>query len=168
MAHFSCFKLAKTARVALAALSLALVAVAGTPLASPAFGDHHGETKSPKSWNLAKLKTMKLEPLPDIDWAPVESGTKKNTETVFYEGDNVVVVWEAGPAKLLIPEPTTYDEFVVVLKGTLVLTDAAGKSATYTEGDMFTVPKGFSGTWDMTEEFRELIVIDAKLYNAEF
>ena len=122
----------------------------------------------PSVWQFDALKEMALEKLPDIDWTPVESGTRRNSETTLFEGQNVVVVWEAGPAKLRIDEPFTYDEFVLVLKGELVLTDTAGNSQTYKEGDMFMVPKGFTGTWDMTEEYRELIIVDTQSYNADY
>lgn len=121
----------------------------------------------PPAWNADGLNAMELGALPDIDWTPIESGTARNSETVLFEGENVVSVWDAGPAKLTIDTPFPYDEFVVVLKGELVLTDQEGNSATYKEGDMFMVPKGFVGTWDMTEEYRELIVIDTEAYNAD-
>jgi uncharacterized cupin superfamily protein len=42
-----------------------------------------------------------------------------------------------------------------------VLSDNDGNSATYKKGDMFVVPKGFEGAWDMTEEYREFIIINA-------
>ena len=121
----------------------------------------------PEAWRIQILKDMDLDALPDIDWMPVASGTKENSETVLFEGDNIVSVWEAGPAKLIIDTPFTYDEFVVVLKGELVLSDNEGNSMTYKQGDMFMVPKGFVGTWDMTEEYRELIVVDTEAYYAE-
>jgi hypothetical protein len=33
---------------------------------------------------------------------------------------------------------------------------------------MFVVPKGFVGTCDMTQEYREFIVIDTEAYNVSF
>ncbi|MEO0397831.1 MAG: cupin domain-containing protein [Pseudomonadota bacterium] len=119
----------------------------------------------PAPWSIEGLKTMTLDALPDIDWAPVESGTARNAETVVFEGQNIVSIWDAGPAKLILDEPLPYDEFVVVLKGTLVLTNQKGEMQTYTEGDMFMLPKGFKGVWEMTEEYRELIVVDTDTYN---
>lgn len=119
----------------------------------------------PKALNLTELTTMKLGALPDIDWMPVESGTLHNSETVFFEGQTTTLVWEAGPAKLVFDSPSTYDEFVLVLKGELILTDTAGNSSTYMPGDTFTLPKGFVGTWNMTEEFRELVVVETAAYN---
>ncbi|MEX0706703.1 MAG: cupin domain-containing protein [Woeseia sp.] len=126
-----------------------------------------GDLAPPDAWSIRILNEMNLEALPDIDWMPVASGTKKNSESVLFEGDNTVLVWEAGPAKLIVDTPFTYDEFVVVLDGTLVLSDNEGNSTTYTKGEMFMVPKGFVGTWDMTEKYRELIVVDTAAYNAE-
>lgn len=52
-----------------------------------------------------------------------------------------------------------FDEFVLVLSGKSVLTDASGKSQTFVAGDFFIVPKGFSGTWESFGVYRELIVI---------
>tara|TARA_B100001750_G_C15455765_1_gene571496 strand:+ start:291 stop:779 length:489 start_codon:yes stop_codon:yes gene_type:complete len=129
-----------------------------------AFAEDSAGVKPPKSWNIAGLSTMELNDLPDIDWIPVESGTKRNSETLLFEGENIVSVWDAGPARLTMDTPLSFDEFVVVLKGELVLTDQDGNSVTYKPGDMFMLPKGFVGTWDMTEEYRELIVVDTTAY----
>lgn len=122
--------------------------------------------KPPQSWTLDSLNAMELEDLGDIDWITVQSGSLPNSESSLFEGDNIVAVWEGGPAILLLDTPTTYDEFVVVLKGELILSDNDGNKATYRQGDMFMLPKGFMGTWEMTEEYRELIVVDTDAYNA--
>jgi uncharacterized cupin superfamily protein len=66
-----------------------------------------------------------------------------------------------------LDKPVTYDEFVLVLKGELILSDNDGNSATCEKGDMFVVPKGFVGAWEMTEEYREFIVINAVTCNVE-
>lgn len=39
------------------------------------------------------------------------------------------------------------DEFMHLLKGSVVLTDASGHSQTYTTGDSFVIPKNFDGEW---------------------
>lgn len=121
----------------------------------------------PKAWTMKSLNTMKLEDLGKIDWMKVESGGEYNSETAIFEGENIVLVWDSGPAKLIFETPSSYDEFVVVLKGELILTDKSGNAATYKTGDMFMLPKGFMGTWDMTEDYRELIVVDTKAYKGE-
>ncbi len=139
------------------ALTLAVQSL--MPLGETAFAADAVDLSPPKSWNIADLNAMELGALPDIDWMPVESGTPRNSQTVLFEGENNVTVWDAGPAKLIFETPNTIDEFVVVLKGELILSDNDGNSTTYKQGDMFMLPKGFVGSWDMTEEYRELIVI---------
>lgn len=121
----------------------------------------------PQSWTADGLNAMELDALPEIDWITVESGSLVNSETEIFKGDNIVAVWEGGPAKLVFDAPSAYDEFVVVLKGELVLSDMGGNTVTYKPGDMFMLPKGFEGTWEMTSEYRELIVVDTAAYTEE-
>lgn len=52
-----------------------------------------------------------------------------------------------------------YDQFVLVLSGKSVLTDAAGNAQTFVAGDTFVVPRGFAGTWEEFGVYRELIVV---------
>ena len=67
-------------------------------------------------------------------------------------------IGEAGHSKNRVKN-YPYDQFVVVLSGKSVLTDAAGKTQTFTAGDYFVVPMGFTGTWEEFGVYRELIVI---------
>ena len=152
----------RPSQLALVAGSFAAGAVAAVALASEA--SHHSP---PPVWTMETLNAMELDALPDMEGDYLLSGTGRQSETVIFEGENVVSVWDAGPANLAIDEPFPYDEFVVVLKGELILTDQDGHSMTYSEGDMFMVPKGFMGTWDMTTEYRELIVVDTTAYNED-
>jgi len=119
----------------------------------------------PESWSIAGLNAMELESLGKIDWITVEHGGQSNSETIIFEGENIVSVWDSSPARLVFDAPTTYDEFVIVLKGELILTGNAENAVTYKAGEMFMLKKGFLGTWEMTEDYRELIVVDTKAYN---
>lgn len=119
----------------------------------------------PESWSIAGLNAMELESLGKIDWITVEHGGQSNSETIIFEGENIVSVWDSSPARLVFDAPTTYDEFVIVLKGELILTGNAENAVTYKAGEMFKPKKGFLGTWEMTEDYRELIVVDTKAYN---
>ena len=95
----------------------------------------------------------------------VLSGHSKHSYHTFFSGEEVVVeVYEAEPAKLKIDEPWPYDEFIYVLSGKLVLTDARGEVTQFVAGDSLVVPKGFLGTWEMQGNFRELVVIEKKAY----
>ena len=63
-------------------------------------------------------------------------------------------------------EPTTLrlakkqDEYVMVLSGKLILTDADGQVQEFVAGDSLMVPKGFTGTRQMLGNYRELIVVE--------
>ncbi len=95
----------------------------------------------------------------------VLSGRSKHSYHTFFSGEEVVVeVYEAEPAKLEVDEPWPYDEFIYLLSGKLVLTDAKGKVTEYVAGESLVVPKGFLGTWEMQGRFRELVVIEKKAY----
>ena len=53
---------------------------------------------------------------------------------------------------------------MLVLNGKLILTDANGKVQEVVAGDSLMVPKGFTGTWQMLGNYRELIVVDRESY----
>ena len=111
---------------------------------------------------LAGLGLEEFEPFPK---EIVLSGRSKHSYHTFFSGGEVVVeVYEAEPAKLKIDEPWPYDEFICVLSGKLVLTDARGEVTQFVAGQSLVVPKGFIGTWEMQGNFRELVVIEKKAY----
>jgi uncharacterized cupin superfamily protein len=111
---------------------------------------------------LAGLGLEEFEPFPK---EIVLSGRSKHSYHTFFSGEEVVIeVYEAEPAKLKIAEPWPYDEFIYVLSGKLVLTDARGEMTEYVAGESLVVPKGFLGTWEMQGNFRELVVIEKKAY----
>ncbi len=111
---------------------------------------------------LAGLGLEEFEPFPK---EIVLSGRSKHSYHTFFSGEEVVVeVYEAQPAKLKIDEPWPYDEFIYLLSGKLVLTDAKGEVTQYVAGESLVVPKGFLGIWEMQGNFRELVVIEKQAY----
>ena len=111
---------------------------------------------------LAGLGLEEFEPFPK---EMVLSGRSKHSYHTFFSGEEVVVeVYAAEPAKLRIDEPWPYDEFIYLLSGKLVLTDAKGTVKEYVAGESLVVPKGFVGIWEMQGNFRELVVIEKKAY----
>ena len=54
--------------------------------------------------------------------------------------------------------PTDVDEFVYVLSGKLILTEANGTRHEYRPGDSLVLPVGYTGTWEMQGNYRELVV----------
>lgn len=111
---------------------------------------------------LAGLGLVEYEPFPP---EVVLEGRSRHRSHVFFTGDEIVVeVWEAEPAKLAISEPFPYDEFVYILSGKLILTDSQGKAREYAAGEFLVVPRGFTGTWHMFGNYRELVVIEKRAY----
>jgi uncharacterized cupin superfamily protein len=112
-----------------------------------------------------RLAARELGEYPPLPKEIVLEGSVKHRGHVFFSGEEIVVeVWEAGPAKLSIAEPFPYDEYVFIQSGKLILTDARGKRTEYVEGDSLVVPRGFTGTWEMLGNYRELVVIEKEAY----
>lgn len=54
-----------------------------------------------------------------------------------------------------------YDEHVVLLNGTATLTSPDGTREVFKKGDVFVVPKGWTGTWELRDSYRELICFES-------
>jgi uncharacterized cupin superfamily protein len=118
----------------------------------------------------AKLAGIGL-PAEEQFFAPedvLEGEHKPRGEVLFYGDQLIIEVYEDEPLTFRINEPYTFDEFVYVLDGKLILTGPDGVSQEYVAGDSLVVPKGFVGTWQMLGNFRELVVIERSAYEAEY
>jgi uncharacterized cupin superfamily protein len=70
-----------------------------------------------------------------------------------------VSIFESTPAKTNHRKrPTDVDEFVYVLSGKLILTEVNGTKHEYRPGDSLVLPVGYTGTWEMQGNYRELAV----------
>ncbi len=148
-------------------VSLALWAVFLVSL--PAMG---GEMDSPGGvrMNAEKLAGINL-PVEEAFMAPedVLKGEHRPRGEILHYGEELIVeVYEDEPATFRFDEPFIYDEFVTILSGKLILTATGGQSQEYVAGETLVVPKGFTGTWQMLGNFRELIVINRESYEAEY
>lgn len=77
-------------------------------------------------------------------------------------------IYEDDPATFAITDPFPFDEFVLVLSGKLILTDAGGQVHEFVAGDSLVVPKDFTGTWKMLGNYRELIAVGTTAYENAF
>ena len=147
----------KTSAILLAALLL---------FAAPAAAEEEKTgAPAPVRLDADKLAGLGLEEFEPFPKEMVLSGRSKHSYHTFFSGEEVVVeVYEAEPVTLKIDEPWPYDEFIYVLSGKLVLTDARGDVTQFVAGESLVVPKGFVGTWEMQGNFRELVVIEKKAY----
>ena len=156
------------------ALCTALL-VAGPTMAEEAGGNAMEEfkvetTPSPVRMNPDKLAGVDLtvgEPF--IAPEDILEGSHQPRGDYLYSGKELIVeIFEDGPATLAIVEPFPVDEYVMVMSGKLILTDADGQVQEFVAGDSLMVPKGFTGTWQMLGNYRELIVVERESYEKSF
>jgi hypothetical protein len=88
---------------------------------------------------------------------------------ILYNGEQLVLeVYEDDAATFRFGEPAPYDEFVLILSGKLILTGSDGVAQEFVAGDTLVVPKGFTGTWKMLGNYRELVVIERGAYEQAY
>ena len=110
------------------------------------------------------MQTMPLDSIPPYRAEDLLSGTGENWLKILHQGEILVAIYESKPALINIQNPFPFDEFVTVLEGQVTLTHINGQAQTYKKGDSFLVPKGFLGTWDMPEIYREMIVVKSEAF----
>lgn len=111
------------------------------------------------------LREETLEALPPWPEGVVLAGVNEHAQKVLHEGEVVAALYGAEAARLTVAAPFPYDEYVLVLKGKVVLTSEDGSSQTFGVGDGFLVPKGWTGTWDMPEQYLEKIIVETAAWN---
>lgn len=83
--------------------------------------------------------------------------------TLFQGKELRVEVFESTPATTNHrTRPTDSDEFVLVLSGKLILTEPNGTKHEYRPGDSVVLPIGYTGTWEMQGNYRELAITERK------
>ena len=135
----------------------------------------HAVADEPRTVRAIKMDPGKLAGInlpaeePFIDADDVLEGEHQPRGEVLYYGEQLILeVYEEDPATFRIDEPYLFDEFVTVLSGKLILTGADGISQEFVAGDSLVVPKGFTGTWQMLGNFRELIAIERNAYEKAY
>ena len=101
---------------------------------------------------------------PDAFKDILESGELKMRVARLFEGKELrVEIFESTPAKTNHKRrPTDGDEFVYVLSGKLILTEPNGKVTEYQPGDSLVLPAGYTGTWEMQGNYREIAITAKK------
>jgi uncharacterized cupin superfamily protein len=109
---------------------------------------------------------------PEETFMPPEDvlqGNHRPRGEVLHYGEQLIMeVYEDDPATFLFDEPSTFDEFVMILSGKLILTGPDGVSQAFVAGDSLVVPKDFTGTWQMLGNYRELAIFERKAYENEW
>lgn len=141
-------------------------------VALSAVADSSGSTTTarvvPLRLDAATLKDVTLTPRPSAPPHTVLSGVSQPRSAVLFDSDSfVAVVFEEQPLTLALRAPgMPYDEYVHILDGGLILTDADGQTHEFKTGDSLVIPKGFTGTWGTRGNFRELALVSRKDWDA--
>ena len=88
-----------------------------------------------------------------------DSGDPQTSGITFFSGHGVDVgVWECTPGGWAITDRGN-TETMMLLAGLVRITPAGGDPVELGEGDVFVLPKGWSGRWDVLETVRKFYVI---------
>lgn len=95
----------------------------------------------------------------------VLAGTSEHTLSELFSGEFVVGVYQAKPITLDISSPWPFDELVMVLSGELRLkVTGAAQAQSFPAGSHVIVPRGFTGTWEMAGDYREMWIVEKDAY----
>ena len=123
------------------------------------------ENVSPVRLDPDKIAGLGLTSIPDDAYSDILVGGELNMNVAsLFEGDELrVSIFESTPAKTdHRNRPTDVDEFVYVLSGKLILTEPNGTVQEFVPGQALVLPVGYTGTWEMQGNYRELVVLMQK------
>jgi uncharacterized cupin superfamily protein len=119
------------------------------------------DTVAPVGLDRDKIAGLGLTAIPPDAFKDIlVSGELNMRVATLFQGKELrVSIFESTPAKTSHrTRPTDVDEFVYVLSGKLILTETNGKKHEYRPGDSVVLPIGYTGTWEMQGNYRELVV----------
>jgi uncharacterized cupin superfamily protein len=121
-----------------------------------------GGSPKPVRLDQDKIAGLGLTAIPPDSYQDILVGGKLDMQVAtLFEGKELrVSIFESTPAKTdHRTRPTDVDEFVYVLSGKLILTEPNGTRHEYVPGDSLVLPIGYTGTWEMQGNYRELVVL---------
>jgi uncharacterized cupin superfamily protein len=121
-----------------------------------------GGSPAPVRLDRDKIAGLNLTAIPPDAYQQILVAGELNMRVAsLFEGKDLrVSIFESTPAKTdHRTRPTDGDEFVYVLSGKLVLTEPSGTRHEYAPGDSLVLPKGYTGTWEMQGNYREIAVV---------
>ena len=124
-----------------------------------------GESPAPVRLDNDKIAGLGLTAIPPDAYQQILVAGELNMRVAsLFEGKELrVSIFESTPAKTdHRTRPTDVDEFVYVLSGKLILTEPSGTRHEYVPGDSLVLPIGYTGTWEMQGNYRELVVLAQK------
>lgn len=126
---------------------------------------HAADSPVPVRLDKDKMAGLDLTAIPSDAYIDIlEAGELNMRVATLFEGTELrVSIFESTPARTNHrTRPTDVDEFVTVLSGKLILTEPNGAAHEFLPGDSLVLPVGFTGTWEMQGNYRELVVLMQK------
>jgi uncharacterized cupin superfamily protein len=123
------------------------------------------ESVSPVRLDPDKMAGLGLTAIPPDAYKDILVAGQLNmrVSTLFAGKELRASIFESTPAKTNHRNrPTDGDEFVHVLSGKLILTEPNGTVQEFHPGDSLVLPLGYTGTWEMQGNYRELALTIAK------
>ena len=141
------------------ALGAALFLAAAISVRTSAFAA--GEA-APVRLDRNKMAGIGLTAVPPDAYKDILVGGELNMRvaTLFAGKDLNVGIFSSTPAKTDHRNRPTYaDEFVQVQSGKLILTEPSGTAHEFLPGDSLVLPAGYTGTWEMQGDYREIAIV---------
>ena len=108
------------------------------------------------------LRGEQLPPFPLWPAAMLPRPMDSHRKLTWYAGkDLTCMVYESDDGTVDFTD-LPYDEHVYLLHGQAILTSADGAVHVYDAGDAGDAPKGWTGTWEMRDGYRELICFETR------
>ena len=107
--------------------------------------------------SIAGAVNMELKLVGQRDGAD-QGDPQVSAQSIFNDGSVHVGVWECTPGGWPIVDCND-TEVASILSGKGLVTDADGAEQELGPGSVVTLPKGWSGRWDITETLRKVYVI---------
>lgn len=142
-------------RLLFAAFALYGVYTAGTQLIAAA------DSPAPVRFDRDRMAGIGLRAIPPDSYKDILVAGELNMRvaTLFDGKELRASIFESTPAKTdHKTRPNDVDEFVFVLSGKLVLTEPNGTAHEFRPGDALVLPLGYTGTWEMQGNYREIAV----------
>ncbi|MCP5144407.1 MAG: DUF861 domain-containing protein [Gammaproteobacteria bacterium] len=122
-------------------------------------------SSAPVRLDADKMAGLNLTAVPPDAYSDILVAGELNMRVAtLFEGTELrASIFESTPAKTdHRTRPTDIDEFVYVLSGKLILTEPDGTAHEFLPGQALVLPVGFTGTWEMQGNYRELVVLMKK------
>jgi uncharacterized cupin superfamily protein len=119
------------------------------------------DSTSPVRFDRDKMAGLGLAAIPPDAYKDILVAGQLNMRvaTLFAGKEIHASVFESTPAKTNHrTRPTDSDEFVLVQSGKLILTEPNGTVQVFLPGDSLVLPLGYTGTWEMQGDYRELAI----------